>query len=176
MLPPHEESSSVYLTAKEIAKWIPIIAESNIEDSSFQLFLAINNVKTNTKVKVKPSNGVTGVNSGAIIARTIAENELRMMNELFSLYWSTIILPISAAKAAIIGRIRISAYPSVSIPPFATESAPKNSTIRVASTAGTGSKFIFENPPIVASLSSFIIHHHVVEPAGSEFRRKLRML
>ena len=119
-LPLHEESSRVYLVAKEIARWKPIIIDNKIEDSSFQLFLFKKRVKTNTKAKVKPSIGISGVNSGTNIDKIIATKELRTICELLFNDMSTKILPISAAKAAITGRIRMSAYPSFSIPPLAT--------------------------------------------------------
>jgi hypothetical protein len=124
-LPLHEDSSRVYLVAKEIARWKPIIAESKIEDSSFQLYLSKKIVETNTKANVNPSIGTIGVNSGANKENIIADKELRIIIKLLFDDWFTTILPINAAKAAITGSI---------------------------------------------------IHHHVVEPAGSEFRRKLRML
>ena len=116
----HEESSKVYRVAKEIARWKPITIDSKIEDSSFQLFLYRKRVNTNTKAKVKLSIGVIGVNSGAKIDKIIAAKELRIIWESLFENWSTTILPINAAKAAITGRIRISAYPSFSIPPLAT--------------------------------------------------------
>ena len=119
-LPLHEDSSRVYLVAKEIARWKPSTTESKIDDSSFQLFLSKKIVETKTKANVNPSIGTIGVNSGAIKENMIADNELRIIIKLLFDDWSTTILPINAAKAAITGRIRRSAYPSFSIPPLAT--------------------------------------------------------
>ena len=80
-LPAHEDLSRLYLVAKEIARWKPIIIESKIEDSSFQLFLYKKTVETKTKANVNASIGTIGVNSGAMKENKIADKELRIMME-----------------------------------------------------------------------------------------------
>ncbi len=122
-LPAHEVSSREYLVALEIARWNPITTESSIVDSSFLPDTDKRSEDTAMNAKVNPSNGSRIENSINKYEINIINMERREFLDLETDVDSPDVfktIPRNAAKAAITGKIRMSTYPSFSIPPFAT--------------------------------------------------------
>ena len=122
--PAHVLRSIAELTAWEIPRWNPTTVASSIVDSSLLPDNTRKKVDIPTKANVKaPRFPMLSNNLYAIEIATAAamKDDVTMARCMVLLPRDTTapVLPIAAARAATAGRIRICAYPSFSIAPFA---------------------------------------------------------